>query len=229
MLDNDKLIAWETEDPADPSEYENPYESEFISEVSEDIDTRWVTENGSVGDMTLDYVVRNFSFSEKDISRTGIRVYPSGLRLAWRMIGRKKGVSSTTMQMHTSKHGMAIAIRDSRIQAVSKAYAAKEKLAETGTGDPIQNKELIRKLEERVKIDFVNPLNFNSSVAMYKDMTGVLSKLSDVLGMPNVTIYCFLCMLSVETIDIGVSVGGNISEELTHFWNKIEERGKSLG
>jgi len=205
-------------------EEEEPDEAVFESsyEGTGSPDSIWIREQGPIYDLPLDDIAREIPFKD-DISKTGIRYMPTGLRTAWRALKRRYSCSLQTIEYHCSRHGCMIALRDSRIKELTKTYDQKvhEALHKADGYDGT----FLKRLEERNEaVDYVMPLKFNTSVVMSKGMVGILSNMADAIGTSNIKVYCWLCIISILTLRKPLKGRKILEQEEDHFWEIVEER-----
>lgn len=205
---------WETgEEEPD----EAVFESLGIEEGSPE--SAWVTEQGPIYDTPLDDLVRDIPNNE-DISKTGVRFTPTGLKTAWRRLKQKNKRSQQTIQYHCSRHGCMIALRDPRIKELLTLYDQKLSRAEEDA-----DVALLKRLEQRNEaVDYVNPVSYKTSVAISKGMEGILSIMADGVGVSNIKLYCWLCILSLLTLKTPLASRKVLEQEEAHFWEVVEER-----
>lgn len=179
----------------------------------------WVLEQGPVDKQPLDDIL-DYPYFKEDVSKTGIRFMPVGLKTFFRRMRQRKKCSQQTIQYHASRHGCLIVVKDERVKKLMRLYEQKLKRAEEGA-----DVALLRRLEERnEKVDYTYPEEVKTSVAMAKNMFGLLSNLSDAIGVSNIKLYCWLCIVSALTLKKPVAHQKILEDEAKHFWTVIEER-----
>ena len=84
---------------------------------------------------------------------------------------------------------------------------------------------LLKRLEERNEaVDYTHPEEYKTSVVLPKDMAEILSNMADAIGVSNIKLYCWLCILSAMTLRIPLASRRVLEEEAKHFWDIVEER-----
>jgi len=205
---------WDLED-------EEPDEAvfEFLGMKTDSPESDWIIEQGPIHDLPLDDLVKEIP-NREDLSKTGIRFTPTGLKTAWRRLKQRNSRSQQTIQYHCSRHGCTIVLRDPRMKELTKTYDQKLHEAEENA-----DVALLRRLEQRNEaVEYVHPVSFNTSVAMSKGMEGILSIMADAIGTSNIKLYCWLSIISILTLKkplISVKV---LEQEKDHFWEVVEER-----
>jgi hypothetical protein len=219
MQDKEKTY-WEPEsDAADEAEVG----FDPIQEVEDALQSPWILEQGPIFDKPLDDLLTGM-YSENDAARTGIKFIPVGLLSFWRRLKSVHKKSLKTIQYHNSRHGYSIAVHDERIKQLCSAYTKKCREAETES-----NVVALRQLEAKeAKIEFVNPMSYATSIILPKDMEGCLSSLSAALGVSNVKLYCWLCILSLLTVKMDSGFKPILQKEADNFWDIVMKRLKGL-
>lgn len=213
-------------DENEPEEDESTFDSEDIENLTK---STWFLENSPIHTETLGRVIKNYNYTKDQIAKTGIRIFPLGFRRGFKKLAGRYKVSLQTLGMDASLLGFMILLHHPQIRSLLSVYSKKCSQAETDGNDPAVYKEAIRAVEERdVKATFVNPVVFATSIALYKEMTGPLSTLSDALGLYDAKVYCYACMLAMLTVRLPSNIRLLFEEELRHFWNTVEKRLKGL-
>jgi hypothetical protein len=192
-------------------------------ETEDALESPWVLAQAPIFNKPFDEVVIEL-YDDRDTARTGIKYLPVGLLTYWRRLKARKRKSLKTIQYHNSRHGYTIAVHDSRIKELAAAYTNKCKEAET-LSDVVALRQLEQKNES---VEFVNPMKYATSIILPKDMEGALASLSAAIGISNVKLYCWLCILSLMTLkgDSGLKVV--LQKEIEQFWKIVETRLKGL-
>jgi hypothetical protein len=179
----------------------------------------WITGQGPIYDQPLDDVLDDF-FGRDNVSKTGIRFMPVGLKTFFRRVKQRKKCSQQTVQYHASRHGCMIAIRDPRIKELMRLYDLKLNRAEEDA-----DVALLKRLEERDEaVDYTYPEEYKTSVILPKDMSGLLSSMADAIGVSAIKLYCWLCIISALTLKMPVAGRKVLEDEAKHFWSIVEER-----
>lgn len=216
---------WYTEE----EEYDEDLEGDELgaeSDIPEDIrNSSWVLEQGVIYNQTLYEVIRGGSYIHEQVSKTGIRKWPLGLKSSLESTRKRMKTSKQTVYMHCSNHGLMIILRDPTIKKILTTFEKKSAEAMKGTGDSVEDRELMRAIEEKAEgVKFNNEISGNTSVAMFKEITGILSSLSNALGMYDIRLYCYLLMLSLGTVKLPPNTKQLFGEELKHFWKIARDR-----
>jgi len=209
---------WETESDS--------YDAEFDQDTFDDIENglinaerSWVLAQGSIDKLPLDDIL-DIPYFKDDVSKTGIRFMPVGLKTFFRRMKQRKKCSQQTIQYHASRHGCIIVVKDERVKKLMRLYEQKLKQAEE-TADVA----LLRRLEERnEKVDYTYPEEVKTSVIIPREMAGLFSNLADAIGVSNIKLYCWLCIVSALTLKKPVAGHKVLEDEVKHFWVVVKER-----
>jgi hypothetical protein len=179
----------------------------------------WVLTQGPIWNKPLDDVLDGY-YNHEDLSKTGIRYMPVGLKTFFRRVKQKKKCSQQTVQYHASRHGCMIAIHDERIKKLMGLYDRKLRGAEENA-----DVALLKRLEERNEaVDYTHPEEYKTSVVLPKEMVGLLSNIADAVGVSNIKLYCWLIIISALTLKTPIASRKVLEEEAKHFWDVVEER-----
>lgn len=164
---------------------------------------------------------RKMSRHSKNEGRTGIHMFPKGLRLCLDEISdMHDDMSLTKIEKIAYCHGLAIASNDSRIKELFYLYRQIRRSA-WATDDFI----LVDLLE--VKTDAYkyarDAPSSATSIGILHDRDGMISRLSRRLGMTNTKLYPCLMVLSVMTWP-NAKWQKKLNEEYNRFWSYASDR-----
>jgi len=210
--------GWRIEPEEDSGDFEAAVFDEMGIEAGSS-ESGWILEQGEIDKHPLDDILDEY-YTRDDVSKTGIRFMPVGLKTFFRRIKQRKKCSQQTVQYHASRHGCLIAVKDGRVRELMRLYEHKLRRAEEGA-----DVALLKRLEERnEKVDYTYPEECKTSVVMAKDMTGLISNMADAIGVSSIKLYCWLCIISALTLTKPVAGKKVLADEAKHFWDVVEER-----
>ena len=84
---------------------------------------------------------------------------------------------------------------------------------------------MLKRLEKRNEaVDYTYPEEYKTPVILPKDMAGLLSNMADAVGVSNIKLYCWLCIISALTLRTPIASKKVLEDEAKHFWDLVEER-----